>query len=332
MSGLAKEWGLNQGLYVVPDYLFGTDYESYIQDPRGKTKAFVYGQYAGDALSLITGAAELVSSGLVLVGGGLFSIGASPFTGGASLTVAPVAVGVTTVMATHGSTEIVSAANNMGGGHNWDPTLNGTGAGNSYKIVKNNKEANKLAKKNGNEGAEALKEEYVGRGNGTLFNMHIDTSTSEIILIKINDSSIKVSTGLFRLRRTKMSKIRISFGFMSEKLNFDEINNILGLKATRAKRKEDYPLPEYGTTEWVYSTSKDETLSLDDQFRKFLVIWEGKEDLINTISKKFEAQTFFSIVIEAPSMGGPEVVLYPDVVSFASSINAEIGFDLYIGE
>lgn len=123
MSGLAKEWGLNQGLYAVPDYLFGTDYESYIQDPRGKTKSFVYGQYTGDALSIITGATELVTSALVIVSGGLFSIGAVPFTGGASLTVAPVAVGVTTVMATHGSTAIVSAAKNMGEGHNWDPQI-----------------------------------------------------------------------------------------------------------------------------------------------------------------------------------------------------------------
>ncbi|WP_314065396.1 hypothetical protein [uncultured Vagococcus sp.] len=30
ISGVAKEWGLNQGAYAVPDYLFGMDYESYI--------------------------------------------------------------------------------------------------------------------------------------------------------------------------------------------------------------------------------------------------------------------------------------------------------------
>ncbi|WP_314065389.1 DUF4279 domain-containing protein [uncultured Vagococcus sp.] len=129
-----------------------------------------------------------------------------------------------------------------------------------------------------------------------------------------------------------MPKIRIDFCFQSDKLNFDFITHQLGINPTRTRRREECPIPEFGATYWRLSTEKEETLVLDNQFKKILQLLIGKEHIINEIAQKYDAQTAFNVVIEAPSMGGPEVVLYPDVVSFASSINAEIGFDLYIGE
>ncbi|WP_314065395.1 hypothetical protein [uncultured Vagococcus sp.] len=56
-----------------------------------------------------------MTSALVIESGGLLSISTISFAGGAYLTVAPVAVGVTTVMATHGSTAIVTAEKKYGG-------------------------------------------------------------------------------------------------------------------------------------------------------------------------------------------------------------------------
>lgn len=70
-------------------------------------------------------------------------------------------------------------------------------AGNSLKKVKNNKEANKVAKEFGYEGAEELKQDFVFK-DGAKFNMMIDTETGEVVLVSIKDSSIQVHTGLFR--------------------------------------------------------------------------------------------------------------------------------------
>ena len=69
--------------------------------------------------------------------------------------------------------------------------------GNSLKKVKNNKEANKVAKKFGYSGAEELKQDFVFK-DGAKFNMMIDTESGEIVLVSIKDSRIQVHTGLFK--------------------------------------------------------------------------------------------------------------------------------------
>ena len=63
--------------------------------------------------------------------------------------------------------------------------------------MKNNKEANKVAKEFGYDGAEQFKEDFVFK-DGAKFNMMIDTETGEVVLVSIKDSSIQVHTGLFR--------------------------------------------------------------------------------------------------------------------------------------
>ncbi|MCB5955329.1 papain fold toxin domain-containing protein [Enterococcus sp. CWB-B31] len=105
------------------DYLFGTDRVGYFQDWREKSKAYVIGQYTGDVLSLVTGVAEVLGGGLIFSGGSIFSVGMSPFTGGTTLTLIPISVGVSTMVAGHGTLSLVSAVGNLGNGHNWDPDI-----------------------------------------------------------------------------------------------------------------------------------------------------------------------------------------------------------------
>jgi hypothetical protein len=65
----------------------------------------------------------------------------------------------------------------------------------SLKKIKNDKEANKIAKKLGYKGAEALKEDFVPR-SGAKFNIKYDSKTHEIVLESIK-GGIQVPTGLF---------------------------------------------------------------------------------------------------------------------------------------
>ena len=68
-----------------------------------------------------------------------------------------------------------------------------SGSGNSLKKVKNNKEANKIAKEFGYDGAEDLKKDFVFK-DGAKFNIMIDTETGEVVLVSIRDSSIQLES------------------------------------------------------------------------------------------------------------------------------------------
>lgn len=68
-------------------------------------------------MSLITGAAEIVGGGMVAIGGSIFGVAPAP------LVLVPVVASASVIATEHGSTAIVSAANNLGNGHGWDPNL-----------------------------------------------------------------------------------------------------------------------------------------------------------------------------------------------------------------
>ena len=67
----------------------------------------------------------------------------------------------------------------------------------SLQPYKNNKEANKAAQKQGYNGAEDLKKYYVGKNDGSKFDMKYDKNTKEIILERKSNSSVQLRTGLF---------------------------------------------------------------------------------------------------------------------------------------
>lgn len=76
-------------------------------------------------------------------------------------------------------------------------TADGSGSSSSLKKIRSNARANEIARQLGYDGAEDLKEAFVGRSSISKFNMMYDTKTGEIVLVSIEDSSIQVQTGLF---------------------------------------------------------------------------------------------------------------------------------------
>ena len=55
----------------------------------------------------------------------------------------------------------------------------------------------------------------------------------------------------------------------------------------------------------------------------------GKQAIINCICRKIDIIVDFVVVIKMTNENGPEIYLPQNIVSFAASINAEIGFDIY---
>lgn len=90
-----------------------------------------------------------------------------------------------TIMAGSALSAGVSEANNRA-----------SSGGKDYQHARSNKEANKWAKEVGYEGAEDLKEAFVGR-QGSKFNIATDRATGELILIGIK-IAVEIATELFR--------------------------------------------------------------------------------------------------------------------------------------
>jgi len=77
-----------------------------------------------------------------------------------------------------------------------DDPNNKKGSKNSLDTYDSNKKADEVARNNGYENAEKLKADFVDK-SGSQYNIARNTSTREIVLVKISDSSVQIPTGLF---------------------------------------------------------------------------------------------------------------------------------------
>jgi|GEM_PF-2449469 len=142
---------------------------------RGTHQGTYYnGQLLGDILSIATGVQELVLG----LGGGLTITGVGAVPG-------VFVIAGSTTLVVHGTSVIVLASKNLINGlfnrtHD-NMHGNGGGGGGNYKLIKGNKEANKIAKKLGYKDAHALKKEYVG-SDGPNFDIFVDRSTGKVQL------------------------------------------------------------------------------------------------------------------------------------------------------
>ncbi|MCV42291.1 DUF4279 domain-containing protein [Listeria monocytogenes] len=57
---------------------------------------------------------------------------------------------------------------------------------------------------------------------------------------------------------------------------------------------------------------------------------QGKENIINSLCNDLNLKAIFTVVINMENGDGPELVLTKEIISFISSINAEVGFDIYV--
>ena len=147
------------------------------------TNAFFYGQLAGDNVALIQGFFEVLGGGTVAAAGTGLSVGSG---GVLSVVGAPAAAGGI-ALAGHGAAMFGQGVKNI---------LKAEGPGNggsgNFKRISSNSRANKVAKRLGYDDAHALKEEYVGKGEVSRFDMYVNSASGEVRLVKKSDSSIIV--------------------------------------------------------------------------------------------------------------------------------------------
>ncbi|NKW84905.1 DUF4279 domain-containing protein [Bacillus cereus] len=83
-------------------------------------------------------------------------------------------------------------------------------------------------------------------------------------------------------------------------------------------------------TDWTLSTGYQQSYDINNQLYFILKSLEGKTEQLKHLKKKYGLEFLFMIVIQVENNESPAMYLQKDIIDFASSIQAEIHFDLYI--
>lgn len=130
-------------------------------------------------------------------------------------------------------------------------------------------------------------------------------------------------------------KVKVSFYLSGDDVDLDVLTKEIGIKPTKVRKKEEWPQVSISMgiakDGWLLETEKEDCKAISIQLDKLRKMLFPKVDVIVTLSEKYFLETSVTIVIEMEAGDGPELVLSKDNVAFLSRINAEIGFDLYVG-
>ncbi|PEC55498.1 hypothetical protein COK56_06810 [Bacillus cereus] len=83
-------------------------------------------------------------------------------------------------------------------------------------------------------------------------------------------------------------------------------------------------------TDWTLSTGYQESYDINNQLHVILKLLEEKTEQLKQLKKKYDLEFLFMVVIQVENNESPAMYLQKDIIDFASSIQAEIHFDLYI--
>ncbi|MCU4988765.1 DUF4279 domain-containing protein [Bacillus cereus] len=83
-------------------------------------------------------------------------------------------------------------------------------------------------------------------------------------------------------------------------------------------------------TDWTLSTGYQESYDINNQLHVILKSLEGKTEQLKHLKKKYSLEFLFMVVIQVENNESPAMYLQKDILDFASSIQAEIHFDLYM--
>ncbi|AAT61703.1 hypothetical protein BCJMU51_3229 [Bacillus cereus] len=83
-------------------------------------------------------------------------------------------------------------------------------------------------------------------------------------------------------------------------------------------------------TDWTFSTGYQESYDINNQLHIILKSLEGKTEQLKHLKQKYSLEFLLMVVIQVENNESPAMYLQKDIIDFASSIQAEIHFDLYI--
>lgn len=83
-------------------------------------------------------------------------------------------------------------------------------------------------------------------------------------------------------------------------------------------------------TDWTLSTGYQESYDINNQLHVILKSLKEKTEQLKQHKKKYDLHFLLMVIIQVENNESPAMYLQKEIINFASSIQAEIHFDLYI--
>ncbi|MDC7971342.1 MULTISPECIES: DUF4279 domain-containing protein [Bacillus] len=83
-------------------------------------------------------------------------------------------------------------------------------------------------------------------------------------------------------------------------------------------------------TDWTLSTGYQESYDINDQLHVIVKSLGEKTEQLKQLKKKYDLHFLLMVIIQVENNESPAMYLQKEIINFASSIQAEIHFDLYI--
>ena len=139
------------------------------------------------------------------------------------------------------------------------------------------------------------------------------------------------------------SEINIWFSLSGRNVNLDEITDKLGIIPCQVRTLDDWPeaiknpkneLPDELKPRYIWQVDIGYEVSrlVRDRFEVILNLLTDKIDIINELKKQFSLKASFTVGIHAQhdQCNMPEMFLTQEIIAYAASIGADIGFDMYL--
>jgi Domain of unknown function (DUF4279) len=132
------------------------------------------------------------------------------------------------------------------------------------------------------------------------------------------------------------------FAISGDEFPIDYVTETLGIEPTITYKKGDVIVRPHNPnvistetrfrieTNWELSTGYQESYDINEQLYFILNQINHKTQELNLLRSKYDISYLFMVVIKVENNESPAMHLESSLIKFASSINAEIAFDLYI--
>ena len=123
------------------------------------------------------------------------------------------------------------------------------------------------------------------------------------------------------------NKVKAEFYLHSDKLDFSDVDNLMGITATSKRSKNTFIFEEFAKDYWMLFTDYEVSENINVQLEKILNKLPDKK-IIRTICKKYNAECGFLIVVERGKNDIlPGIYYEKEFIKFAAYIGAEIDMD-----
>ena len=128
----------------------------------------------------------------------------------------------------------------------------------------------------------------------------------------------------------RLPEIGATLIFSSRNINvLNEITAVSEVLPTKIRLPEDYKIKEFSGYDWQREVKIHDAETISEPLNQLIKLFEKNVENLTKLMQSYNLNAYIVIVIHANEDELPEIVIDPQVISFANTIKAEISIDLY---